>query len=49
MGEGILFGWPIYNVFDEVERSDGVISTGFFHVKTSYSFLFAVMVFMMLI
>ncbi len=40
MGEGILFGWPIYNVFDEVEKIDGVISTGFFYVKTSNFFPF---------
>ena len=29
-----------YNVFDEVEKFDGVISTGFFYVKTSNFFPF---------
>ncbi len=33
MGQGVKFGWPIYNVFYEVEKIDGFISTGFFYVK----------------
>jgi hypothetical protein len=33
MGQDVKFGWPIYNVFDEVVKFDGVISTGFFYVK----------------
>ena len=40
MGQDIKYGWPIYNVFDEVEKFDGVFSAGFFYVKTSNFFPF---------
>jgi hypothetical protein len=40
MGQDVKFGWPIYNVFDEVEKFDGVISTGFLNVKTDNFFPF---------
>ena len=36
----VKYGWPIYNVFDEVEKFDGVISAGFYYVKTSNFFPF---------
>jgi len=40
MGQDVKYGWPIYNVFDEVEKFDGVFSAGFFYVKTSNFFPF---------
>jgi hypothetical protein len=40
MGQDIKYGWPIYNVFDEVEKFDGVFSAGFYYVKTSNFFPF---------
>ncbi len=40
MGQDVIYGWPVYNVFDEVEKFDGVFSPGFFYVKTSNFFPF---------
>jgi hypothetical protein len=40
MGQDVKYGWPIYNVFDEVEKFDGVFSAGFYYVKTSNFFPF---------
>ncbi len=39
MGQDVKYGWPIYNVFDEVEIFC-VLSAGFYHVKTSNFFPF---------
>ncbi len=47
--QDVKYGWPIYNVFDEVEKFDGVISAGFYYVKTSNFFPFRGNGFMMLI
>jgi hypothetical protein len=35
MGLGLKFGWPIYNVFDEVKPFDGEIKTGFYYIETT--------------
>ncbi len=40
MGQDVKYRWPIYNVFDEVEKFDGVISVDFYYVKTSNLFPF---------
>ena len=40
MGQDIKFGWPIYNVFDEVKPFDGKIETGFYYVETKNFFPF---------
>ncbi len=38
MGQDVKYWWPIYNVFDEVEKFDGVFPAGFHYVKTSNFF-----------
>jgi hypothetical protein len=38
MGEGLLFGWPVYSVFDEVKSFDGEIEAGFYHIDTDNFF-----------
>ena len=40
MGQGLKYGWPIYNVFDEVVTFDGKLAPGFFYVETSNFFPF---------
>ena len=40
MGQGLKYGWPIYNVFDEVVKFDGKLAPGFFYVETSNFFPF---------
>ena len=40
MGQGLKYGWPIYNVFDEVVKFDGKLAPGFFYVETCNFFPF---------
>lgn len=40
MGQNIKFGWPVYNIFDEVTKFDGTIETGFYFVETNKFFPF---------
>jgi hypothetical protein len=40
MGQGLKYGWPIYDVFDEVVKFDGKLTPGFFYVETSNFFPF---------
>ena len=40
MGIDLKFGWPIYNIFDEVVNFDGVIAAGFYYVETTNYFPF---------
>jgi len=40
IGYGVKYGWPIYNIFDEVLPFDGVLTPGFFYVETSNFFPF---------
>ena len=35
MGQGLKYGWPIYNVFDEVVKFDGKLAPCYFYVETS--------------
>jgi hypothetical protein len=37
-GDGLKFGFPIYNVFDEVMPFDGQLKTGFYFVETKNFF-----------
>ena len=39
-GSNLKYGWPIYNVFDEVAQFDGKLAPGFFYVETSNFFPF---------
>ncbi len=40
MGEDCTFGWPVYNVFDEVNPFDGNIEAGFYYINTDNFFPF---------
>ena len=40
MGQKIKFGFPIYNIFDEVKPFDGEIKTGFYFIETKNFFPF---------
>ncbi len=40
MGKGLLFGWPIYSVFDEAKSFDGEIEAGFNYIDTDNFFRF---------
>jgi hypothetical protein len=40
MGKDVKFGWPIYNVFDEVKKFDGNLETGYYFVETDNFFPF---------
>jgi hypothetical protein len=40
MGQGLKYGWHIYNVFDEVVKFDGKLAPGHFYVETSNFFPF---------
>ena len=40
MGKGLIFGWPVYSVFDEVKAFDGEIEAGFYYVDTDNFFPF---------
>ncbi len=40
MGQNLKFGWPVYNIFDEVKPFDGEIKTGFYFVETKNFFPF---------
>ena len=40
MGQNVKYGWPIYNIFDEVMTFDGKIEAGFYYIETSNFFPF---------
>ncbi len=40
MGKGLLFGWPVYSVFDEVKPFGGEIEACFYYIETDNFFPF---------
>ena len=38
MGEGLKFGWAVYNVFDEIKPFDGIIEAGCYYIETDNFF-----------
>jgi len=40
MGLGVKYGWPVYNVFDEIKPFDGKIQAGYYYVETNNYFPF---------
>ena len=40
MGLGVKHGWPVYNVFDEIQPFDGKIDAGYYCIETNNYFPF---------
>jgi hypothetical protein len=40
MGMDVKYGWPIYNVFDEIKPFDGKIEAGYYYIETNNYFPF---------
>jgi hypothetical protein len=40
IGMDMQFGWPVYNIFDEVQKFDGKMTAGFYYVECSVVFPF---------
>ena len=37
---GVKYGWPVYNVFDEIKPFDGKIEAGYYGIETKNFFCF---------
>ena len=40
MGMDVKYGWPVYNVFDEIKPFDGKIEAGYYYIETDNYFPF---------
>jgi hypothetical protein len=40
MGLSVKYGWPVYNVFDEIKPFDGKIDAGYYGIETNNYFPF---------